>query len=174
MKRNLISVHIGEDIWTIGGKKNLKDRGLHAVIYAPNKKLYDVWEEDVNYIFEDNSRAIHSKLKIYILTHILDNKENWCFDLSIIPDKGQLKVIYDNGTVRNIEFNGEFQPQEIISDRQTWDEGVYFAYSNRPYSSLGKLVNPIAYRKDNDETLHYDIGNLLGQLKVNHENQYKK
>ncbi len=169
MRRNLISVHIGEDIWTIGGKKSLKD-GLHAVIYGPNRKQFDVWREGVHFIFENGDRAVHSKLKIYILTHILDNKDNWCFDLSIIPDKGQLKVIYDNGTVRNIDFNGEFQPEEILSFSYNVGEEKKVVQ----YKDSNRFVNPIAYRKNNDETLHYDIGNLLGQLKVNHENQFKK
>jgi hypothetical protein len=48
------------------------------------------------------------QVKIHILTSILDKKDNWCYDLSIIPKRDILKVIYDNGMVRNIEFDGVF------------------------------------------------------------------
>lgn len=54
-------------------------------------------------------RTFEAKVKIHILTSILDERKNWCFDLNLIPETGYLKVIYNNGTVKNINFNGTFE-----------------------------------------------------------------
>lgn len=128
LRKGLKQVHIGNDVWLCGRVKN-----NHMVIYGPNNKEYHVYNNDVKFIccFENEyygyitpcvvnrhgNYAIHAKLKIYILTNILDNKENWCFDLSKIPNNGKLKVICENGTIKNIDFNGIFYPQELVSKR---------------------------------------------------------
>jgi hypothetical protein len=70
---------------------------LHMVIYGPNRKEYDVYGKDVtNLITADDSDHYDfwgycnrqkswnsSKVKIYS-SSILDKKDNWCYDLSII------------------------------------------------------------------------------------------
>ena len=123
----LKKIHIGEDTWVYGRQNNV-DGKAHMVIYGPNRKEYHVWGSDVKWLItaEDSehydywgycnrqgNRAIQSKVKIYILTQILDQRQNWCFDLKSKVSKGPLKVIYDNGTVKNIEFDGEFREVEL-------------------------------------------------------------
>jgi hypothetical protein len=119
-KRNMVGIrrglkicHIGNDVWRIGREKEIKGKGLHQVIYSPDGKEYHLWNDDVkklrsNYN-DDGCHADEAKLKIHILTHILDDSNNWCFDLTNIPEIGYLKVIYNNGTVKNINFNGTFE-----------------------------------------------------------------
>jgi hypothetical protein len=139
----LKKVHIGEDVW-VYGRQNTVDGKAHMVIYGPNRKEYHVWGSDVKWLItaEDSdhynywgycnrqgNRAIQSKVKIYILTQILDKKENWCFDLKKIPVQNMLKIIYDNGTVKNIEFDGEFKEVELTKR---------YGYKYK--------VKPIAYR----------------------------
>jgi len=46
IRRGLKIVHIGEDVWRIGKEKHIKGKGLHQVIYGPNKE-YHLWDEDV-------------------------------------------------------------------------------------------------------------------------------
>lgn len=123
----LKKVHIGEDVW-VYGRQNTVDGKSHMVIYGPNRKEYHVWGNDVKWLITEHdsdhwdnwgygnrqgNRAIQAKVKIYILTSILDAKENWSFNLNKIPAEGPLKVIYDNGTVKNIEFDGEFKEVEL-------------------------------------------------------------
>ena len=159
LNKGLKKVHIGNDVWLYGRQKHVPGKGLHMVIYGPNRKEYHVWGNDVKELClsynewgdrdysgwnRHGNSAIQSKVKIYILTNILDNKENWCFDLTKIPDSGKLKVMCENGTVKNIEFNGEFLPQELISKRRTWSE--IRIYNMRAHCSQ-EFINIIGYRK---------------------------
>lgn len=127
LHRGLKKVHIGEDVWVYGRQSSVNGKA-HMVIYGPNRKEYHVWGSDVNwltraddsdhydfwgYCNRNGNRAIQSKVKIHILTSILDSKENWCFDLKATPKNGLLKVIYENGTIKNIEFDGEFKKIEV-------------------------------------------------------------
>jgi hypothetical protein len=159
LNKGLKQVHIGEDVWLYGRQNYVPGKGLHTVIYGPNRKEYHVWGKDVTDLTKnedsdhyDNwgncnrqgNRAIQSKVKIYILTNILDKKENWCFDLSIIPESRVLKVMCKNGTVKNINFNGVFLPQELVSKRHTWKDGQIW---NLPAHSSRTFVNVIGYRK---------------------------
>lgn len=159
LNRGLKQVHIGDDVWLYGRQSYVTGKGLHMVIYGPNRKEYHVWGKDVTdltksedsehydnwgYCNRNGNRAIQSKVKIYILTNILDKKENWCFDLNKIPESGYLKVMCENGTVKNIDFNGKFLPQELVSKRHTWKEGQLF---NRPAHSTQTFINVIGYRK---------------------------
>ena len=137
LRKGLKKVNIGDDVW-LCGKQSKTRNGLHMVIYGPNNKEYHVYGDDVREMCTDyneygnkdysncnrhGNSVIHYKLKIYILTAILDKKENWEFDLRNIPENGSLKVICKNGMVRNIDFKGQFYPQEIISKRYTWKAG---------------------------------------------------
>ena len=141
----LKQIHIGEDVYVYGRQKEVKGKGLHMVIYGPNRKEYHVWDKEVTnlttakdsdhyndwwYCNRDGNRAIQHKVKVYVLTNILDEKKNWCFDLSKIPNTGHLKVIYDNGTVKNIDFDGTFNEVEVRSRKH----------------SLRKTIKPIGYR----------------------------
>lgn len=116
----LKEVHIGDGVWLFGRQKHIKGKGMHMVVYGPDRKTeYHIWGQDVKDLVVDDdygntfNRASESKVKIYILTTILDKCENWCFDLKKIPNVGPLKVIYENGTVKNIEFNGVFENVQL-------------------------------------------------------------
>jgi hypothetical protein len=165
-RRGLKIVHIGEDVWRIGRDKVINGR-KHQVIYGPDNKQYDLWNEAVDFVNtpgpneplsfwwkEDGTKhfqerhiinrngckAYESKVKIYILTHILDQKENWCFDLSKLPAVGKLKVIYANGTVKNIDFDGEFKDNFISWG---WKDEDYKTAEEKGH---GNFVPPFAYR----------------------------
>ena len=150
--RGLKICHIGEDIWKIGRSKEVKGKGLHQVIYGPDKE-YHLWGKDVidslkgdydelhpewagEYFNRQGNQVDESKLKIYILTHILDDVNNWCFDLTIIPSVGKLKVVYNNGSVKNINFTGIFEKIK---------KPKYKEYTD--CDSDWTFINPIGYRK---------------------------
>lgn len=154
----LKSFHIGNVEWKVGRSKLVNDptkkksihgdfiqKIEHCVIYGPDRKEFHVYGNDVSllrkdytYIHNEGSHivrhgndAIEASAKIYALTHILDERSKWCFDLEKIPLIGQLKVIYDNGTVKNIEFNGSFERVEI---------------KRKHLYNLTKLIKPVGYR----------------------------
>ena len=85
-------------------------------------------------------------MKIYILTSILDDRDNWVFNLKKIPPVGKLKVILENGTVKNIDFNGQFNPQEIVSKRftQEYRKTIWSEEYPITYRHFEKIVG---YRK---------------------------
>lgn len=160
LRKGLKQIHIGEDVWVYGKQTHVPGKGKHMVIYGPNNKEYHVWGEDVTSLTHDyksdhynfwgycnrqGNRGIQSLVKIYVLTNILDNSKNWCFDLNQIPENGPLKVICENGTVKNIEFKGTFVPQELVSKRHTWKEGQMW---NQPAHSTRTFVNIVGYRKN--------------------------
>ena len=145
--KGLKKVNISENEWFIG-KDSKVDGKKHQVIYGPGRKEYHLWGKDVDFVntcdnysgFANVNRhgntSLNEKVKIYILTHILDEKTNWCFDLTKhtpeMIDK-RIKVIYENGTVKWVEsFDGEFKP--VVIGSFSWSE------------SGTKTVNPVAYR----------------------------
>jgi hypothetical protein len=171
LRRGLKKVHIGDDVWLVGKDNKIKDGRRHQVIYGPENKEYHLYDNDVEFIntayeprendYGDKTHrsycvrhgngALENKVKIYILTHILDAKENWCFDLNIKPVTGsKVKIIYDNGTIKIVDyFSGEFEKAELISKRNL------YKFEQRNYST-GKMekaerlyqtfVSPVAYR----------------------------
>jgi hypothetical protein len=126
LPKGLKAIHIGDSTipWYIGKEKVMKDRRLHQMIYYGNTE-YHLWDDDVRrlrgdmdewglFIMNRHSNASdQAKVKVYILTSILDSRENWCFDLKCVPDRKNLKIIYENGTIKNVEFDGEFKPVVI-------------------------------------------------------------
>jgi hypothetical protein len=124
LRKGVKKVNIGNDVWTIG-RRTTVDNKSHCVIYGPDNKQYSLSGNDVNKLYgsycnRQGNTAIEKDVKIHILTSILDNINNWEFNLNKIPHVGKLKVILDNGTVKNIDFNGIFHPQEILSKRKTY------------------------------------------------------
>lgn len=160
LRRGLKQVHIGSDVWVYGRQNQVPGKGLHMVIYGPDRKEHHVWGRDVqslcteydeyyqdfvrSNVVRQGNAAQQAAVKICILTSILDKRENWCFDLKSIPANGPLKVICQNGTVKNIQFEGEFHPQELVSKRYTWKDGMW---NNMPAYSTREFVNVIGYRK---------------------------
>ena len=164
LRKGLKLIHIGKDVWRIGRHK-ITGENKHQVIYGPDDKEYHLYGTDVEFINSkysydkdymyydsigdrhmwcsarvnrDGNFAVDGKVKIYILTHILDQKENWCFDLSLVPPIGKLKVIYSNGTVKNIDFNGEFKDTFI---RYGWVEK-----GSADAEKMGNMIPPFGYR----------------------------
>lgn len=169
LNKGLKKVNIGDDVYLYGRQKYAThpesgNKTLHMVIYAPGRKEFHVWGDDVNKLLSsdnygnngtvnrDGNKALESKVKIYILTSILDNRENWCFDLSKIPDNGKLKVIYHNGTVKNIDFNGEFhrvhRHKYDNSGYLVWNNGNCAIDKNLSCVSEHTYMYPIGYRKN--------------------------
>ena len=144
LKKGVKKVNIGNDVWTIG-RKTILNNNPHCVIYGPNNKQYNVYGEDVNKLYgsycnRQGNTAIEKEVKIYILTSILDDKNNWEFNLNNIPSVSNLKVILENGTIKNINFNGTFYPQEILSKRSTYE--YINAHSDRYFKKI------VGYRKN--------------------------
>lgn len=145
-------VNIGNDVWSIG-RRTTVDNNSHCVIYGTDNKQYHIWGNDVDLLYgsycnRQGNTAIEKDLKIYILTSILDNRDNWVFNLKNIPPVGKLKVILENGTVKNIDFNGQFNPQEIVSKRITFKEidNKYYHYEEYPHSTR-HFKKIVGYRK---------------------------
>jgi hypothetical protein len=129
-------VHIGSDVFIIGRLSFNKDKKeYHRCLYK-NGKLF----KDIVGIYEILEQLTHRDLlKIYILTNVLDDINKWEFDLNTIPNTETLKVIYDNGTVKNINFNEVFEAIEIT---KTFDNSNYLT-ETLPHKAI---VRPVAYR----------------------------
>ena len=133
ISNKVVKCHIGTDVWCAGKiTHNYKGTSKqHFVIYGPNRAEYNVEGFNLHTKFDVcRGRIDQAKLKIYILTSILDNRNNWCFDLECIPTTDKLKVIYSNGTVRNIEFDGVFNNYD--TGKAYWRGKIY--------------TKPVAYR----------------------------
>ena len=157
VRKGLKKINIGEDVWLIGKQSYVQGK-LHSVIYGPDNKEYHVWDKELkdmcmeyneygDFLYSNlrhGNGAVHSKVKIYILTHILDYSRNWCFDLTKIPPPGRLKIIYHNGTIKIIDnFEGVFEEQELISKRYTWSNNK----GTHGYVGVHKtMVKPVGYR----------------------------
>ena len=126
------------------------------VIYGPGRKEYHVWGDDVlNFsdgLNRDGNKVREADVKIYILSSILDDRKNWVFDLTKIPENGHLKVIYENGTVKNIEFDGKFnrvhRHKYDDSGYLVWNSGNYHIDKNLADVSKRTYMIPIGYRKN--------------------------
>jgi len=131
-----IEVHIGDDRYFLGKMQWInRNIGYHRILYKNGKVFRDLLEETP--LLENLSHR--DLLKIYILTNILDDVNKWEFDLNIIPNTETLKVIYNNGTVKNINFNGIFEPVEIT---KTFNNSNYHT-ETLPCKAT---VRPVAYR----------------------------
>ena len=116
--KGLVLVHLFNKVWRIGGIK-MVDGKRHSIIYSPDDKEFHVWEKDVlSFYSNQNDPDGHffnkpdpAKVKIYILTHILDEIGDWSFDMTKTPEIGSnVKVIFQNGTIKWIEnFSGDWK-----------------------------------------------------------------
>lgn len=123
--KGLDLIHLFNEVWRVGKLNRLKGTNkVHTVIYGPDDKEYHVYNQDAQnlrtkvYGYYDEpaiqtERCDRAKAKIYILTHILDEKENWT-GLNLKPEVGTIiKVIYNNGTIKVLEFSGEWETTTI-------------------------------------------------------------
>lgn len=140
-KKGVTLIHLFHEVWRTGKLNEKKDKPAHLVIYDPHDKQYDVYGEDALNLMSANTREYRgsmrvdpAKVKIYILSSILDKRENWSFDLSEKPIvNSMMKVIYDNGTIKTIKSSGNWDPEVI----------------DRKYSEIcgiEKTIYPVAYK----------------------------
>jgi len=139
--KGLVLVHIGEDVWRVGNMKFVPGKGKHRVIYGPDNKEHHVWGADAEFgagkhpWYKDRGygdSADPAVVKVYILTHILDDAENWNFDLHATPDLGMLiKVVYSNGSVMTHKHDGEIKDEVIKLKR---------------YGNIERTIKPIGWR----------------------------
>ena len=152
VRRGLKLIHIGDGVWRIGKECKLNDGRLHQIIYSPDDKEYHLYGEAIidslrGYVNKHGNQADESKVKVYILTSILDERTNWCFDLKKIPESGRLKVIYSNGKVMNVEFDGCWYSYNL-NTRSFTENSIADDDSEKFYRSYG-LIHPVAYRITN-------------------------
>ena len=142
-RKGVTVIHLFNEEWRIGRLNWKKDKEPHVVIYAPDDKQYHCYSEealeifdigsDIEYWNERPETVDRAKAKIWILTHVLDDPDAWCFDMKgQIPFEGlPVKVIYENGTIKWIDsFSGDWEnhkmeiPTEICMgenpDWKTW------------------------------------------------------
>ena len=143
-KSGVTLIHLFNEIWRTGRLVEKKGKPAHLVIYSPQDKEYHVYGKEAtdlmsNFAKESRDcwRVDQAKVKIYILTSILDQKENWSFDLTSKPIVGSVYVVvYNNGTIKKIVSSGNWDPIEI--DKK-YDIGDF-------KSSLPKTIYPIGYK----------------------------
>ena len=128
--KGLVLVHLFNKVWRIGRHK-IVDGKEHSIIYSPDDKEFHVWGEDVKSFYLPNfegtgdygtsqTKPDPAKVKIYILTHILDEVKDWCFDMTKTPEIGiNVKVIFQNGTIKWIEnFSGDWKNHRMAIPSQ--------------------------------------------------------
>lgn len=148
LRKGLKVVHIYGQPWRIGRPSftNSPVWGPHVphqVIYGPDNKEYNLWGDDRlnslvtdGYVDRDGNIVDESKVKIFILTHILDDKKMWQFDLNQLPIPGsKIKVVYNNGTLKNIIFSGSWEDITVKKYYRTYKE-----------KGFDRKVSPVAYR----------------------------
>lgn len=125
--QGLVLIHLFNRVWRIG-KKKMVDGKWHSIIYSPEDKEFHVWGDDVLSFYHNTTeadlpfynKADPAKVKIYILTHILDKKENWSFDMVKTPESGiPVKVIFENGTIKwTGPFTGDWKNHRMVIPSQ--------------------------------------------------------
>jgi len=140
-RKGFSTIHLFNEVWRAGKIITKLGKPAHLVIYDPKDIEHHVYGKDAlnlkpNSIWRQTPDP--ELIKIYILTSILDKRENWCFDLTAKPElNSKTKVIYNNGTIKYIEFSGE------------WDEiTIARKYETRPgiFVSINKNIKPIAFK----------------------------
>lgn len=148
-----------------------REKISHCVIYGPDDKEYHLYGENVSFVTNTDpvyfpeydwggfgtagqglnrhgNCAIESKVKIYILSHILDDPKNWHrVDSKETVKPGRRKVICTNGTITEVDFDGEWKPLKIprYSSRDRNDP------NRKPYST--STVYPYMFRKEKKEEM---------------------
>ena len=118
-RRGVNLIHLFNEVWRAGQLIKKKDKPAHLVIYSPEDVEFHVYGKEAEELrswseYRQEWFLDKTKVKIYILTSILDATENWSFDMSQFPGPGKnVKVIYSKGkitwivTKENWEESGE-------------------------------------------------------------------
>lgn len=153
-RKGVQTIHLFNEVWRIGRLTYMKGtKQPHCVIYSPQDKEHHVYDNEAlalrtigSYknggMIHLTNRANLAKVKIYIQTTILGERDDWTFDLTSLPKTGDcIKVIYDNGTIKNITFNGHWDPISI--ERSVFaPTGEKLEFDEQQY----KIVTPICWK----------------------------
>jgi hypothetical protein len=132
-RKGVKTVKLFKETWKVGRYIEKKGSPPHIVIYGPDDKEHHVYGDDAISLlscddYRDEFYIDKTKLKIYILTSILDNRDNWSFDMSKHPiiDR-KVKVIYEDCTIKWVDFTGnwdnnkkEIHDKEPFYEHPTW------------------------------------------------------
>jgi hypothetical protein len=104
--------------WKVG---RFNEKDSHVVIYGPDDKEYHVYGNDAKGLREycesrEEWFISKTKAKYYILTSILDERKNWCFDMNAKPNIGdKVKVLCEGATIRFISsFTGDWEAHKLV------------------------------------------------------------
>jgi hypothetical protein len=69
--------------WRVGRFNDKKDAPPHVIIYGPDDKEYHIYGDEARGLqtyseYRDEYFMDKTKIKIYVLTSILDERKNWC------------------------------------------------------------------------------------------------
>ena len=146
-------IHLFNEVWRIGRLNRMrKTHRNHSVIYAPDGKEYHVYDKDATSLRQTRygwggedilkrDKVDSAKVKIYILTSILDERSNWSYDLKSKPNVGDtVKVIYHNGTIKNIKYSGEWETTEIPDKSYNLNHELVYT------SKTPKTIKPVCWK----------------------------
>jgi hypothetical protein len=115
-RRGVKSFNLFNKTWKIGRFNQKKDSLPHVVIYGPEDEEYHAYGAEAESVrsyseYDEEFFIDKTKAKIYVLTSILDKRENWCFDLSKVPEPSiPVKVVFEDATIRWIgSFSGDWK-----------------------------------------------------------------
>lgn len=140
--KKVTKIHLFNEIWTCGSVNTMKVvRKEHVVIHSPSGKLFHVYGNDIDKLRSDYREYLidPAKLKIYILSEILDGVQNYN-DIGKLPNpSSEINIIYDNGTIKRLVFTDEFVSIKIPSYHFDSD-------GNRGMGIYTKTINPKLWR----------------------------
>ena len=124
-------IHIRKKKWLCGKISFLQTRECyHMVLYSPQRKEYHFYDDEIqSFIAYPAQRQIGKRrvrqrayrivdsilIKIYIQTNILDSPDNWCYDLFKVPNNGRIEIMYSDGIIRKMDFNGVWKNLQLHS-----------------------------------------------------------
>lgn len=116
-RKGLVLIHLFNKVWRAGRLVQKKGKPSHVVIYDPDDKEFHVYGKDAEEFVPGHvlRNVDPAKVKVYILTSILDKRENWCFDMKSTPKIGErVKVVFENGTIKYVDsFSGDWNNHKL-------------------------------------------------------------
>lgn len=126
-RRGVKTFNLFKQTWKAGRLVEKKGKPAHLVIYGPDDSEHHVYGENAKSLlsyseYDDEFFLDKTKLKIYVITSILDERDNWCFDMFKSPNSGRVKVVFEDCTIQWIEnFSGDWSKhqKEIHTEHPT-------------------------------------------------------